>query len=49
MKAGFATLHELKTIYGVKDLYDFVEIIYIDNYNEMIINEYLERKNKNGS
>lgn len=28
-----ATLHELGSVYGTKDLYDMLEIIIVDNHN----------------
>lgn len=28
-----ATLHELDTVYGVQDVYDMLEILTVDNYN----------------
>lgn len=28
-----ATLNELDTVYGIKDAYDLLEIILVDNYN----------------
>lgn len=28
-----ATRHELETVYGLEDLYDFVEILVTDAYN----------------
>lgn len=34
-----ATLHELDTIYGVKDVYDMLEIVIIDSYNNAIANQ----------
>jgi hypothetical protein len=39
VSARLATLHELQTVYGVKDLYDLLEIIAVDNYNQMIARE----------
>lgn len=36
-----ATMAELQTVYGVKDLYDMLEIIAVDAYNE-----YLARPTK---
>ena len=29
-----ATLHELQTVYGSEDVYDMLEIIAVDNFNE---------------
>ncbi|MFT8464158.1 hypothetical protein [Acetobacter persici] len=31
--AGFATLHELKTLYDSEDLYDLLEILSVKNWN----------------
>lgn len=31
-----ATMHELETIYGSEDAYNFLEIIAVNNTNEMI-------------
>ncbi len=36
---GFATLHELSTVYGLQDLYDMLEIIAVDNHNQRIIDK----------
>lgn len=33
-----ATLHELDTVYGVKDMYDMLEIVIIDDYNKGLAN-----------
>lgn len=33
-----ATLHELSTVYGVKDAYDMLEVITIDDYNAALAN-----------
>ena len=33
-----ATLHELDTVYGVQDVYDMLEVITIDNYNQVLAN-----------
>jgi hypothetical protein len=34
-----ATLHELDTVYGVKDVYDMLEVLTIDDYNNVIANK----------
>ncbi|MGC8517906.1 MAG: hypothetical protein ACP5P4_05175 [Steroidobacteraceae bacterium] len=34
MSAKRATLIELQTVYGVKDAYDLLEILLVDQYNE---------------
>jgi hypothetical protein len=31
-----ATLHELDTVYGTRDVYDMLEIISIDDYNHAL-------------
>ena len=31
-----ATLHELDTVYGVRDVYDMLEVITIDDYNNAL-------------
>ena len=33
-----ATLHELGTVYGAQDLYDMLEILAVDAYNENVLN-----------
>jgi hypothetical protein len=33
ISAKLATLHELQTLYGTKDLYDLLEIAAVDAYN----------------
>jgi hypothetical protein len=37
-----ATLHELQTIYGVKDLYDLLEVAIVDTYNAWLANRVEE-------
>ena len=34
-----ATLHELDTVYGVRDVYDMLEVISVDDYNNAIANQ----------
>ena len=34
--AGYATLHELQTVYGTEDLYDMVEMIAVKRHNDAI-------------
>lgn len=38
----YASLHELSTVYGAEDLYDMMEIIVVDSFNERIMNERKE-------
>lgn len=33
-----ATLHELDTVYGAKDLYDMLEVLAVDSHNERVLN-----------
>lgn len=33
-----ATLHELDTIYGVRDVYDMLEVATVDDYNTALVN-----------
>ena len=33
-----ATLHELDTVYGVRDVYDMLEVITVDDYNNALAN-----------
>lgn len=32
-----ATLHELDTVYGTRDLYDMLEVVTIDDYNKELL------------
>ena len=34
-----ATLHELDTVYGTKDVYDMLEVITVDDYNNALANK----------
>lgn len=34
-----ATLYELQTVYGVKDSYDMLEIVNVDDYNTALANQ----------
>jgi len=43
---GKATLHELKTIYSLQDMYDLYEIIAVQRYNEHLAYEHAKRKSK---
>jgi hypothetical protein len=31
-----ATLHELDTVYGVQDVYDMLEVVTVDDYNNAL-------------
>jgi hypothetical protein len=33
-----ATLHELDTVYGVRDAYDMLEVVTVDDYNRALAN-----------
>lgn len=39
-----ATLHELDTVYGVKDLYDLLEVAAIDGYNRRMIQKHIAKQ-----
>lgn len=34
-----ATLHELQTIYGAEDMYNMLEVLVVDNYNERVLSK----------
>ena len=34
-----ATQHELDTVYGVKDAYDMLEVVAVDDYNVALANQ----------
>lgn len=38
VSSGKASLHELQTVYGVKDAYDLLEVITVDVHNRRTIN-----------
>lgn len=38
-----ATLHELQTVYGVRDLYDMLEIAAVDGHNKRAIDRYIAK------
>jgi hypothetical protein len=37
LSAKAATLHELQTVYGIKDAYDLIETIQIDAHNQRVM------------
>ena len=39
IRSRLATLHELDTVYGTRDLYDFLEIITVDAHNDAVANQ----------
>lgn len=39
ISAKLATLHELCTVYGTKDLFDLLEIAAVDSYNIWLANK----------
>lgn len=43
ISAGLATMHELDTVYGLKDLYDLHEIVMVDAYNRRKLEEHSRR------
>lgn len=34
-----ATLHELDTVYGLQDVYDLLEIVAVDDFNQSLIRQ----------
>lgn len=40
VSSRIATLHELKTVYGVRDAYDLLEVVTVDNYNNREAQRY---------
>jgi hypothetical protein len=38
VSSRLATLNELQTVYGVRDLYDFLEVINVDRFNTAVMN-----------
>ena len=34
-----ATLHELQTVYGLRDVYDMIEIILVDAHNRNVVDK----------
>jgi hypothetical protein len=36
---GFASFHELDTVYGTQDLFDMLEVISVDNHNQNLMNK----------
>lgn len=43
-----ATLHRLQTVYSLRDLYDLVEMVTVEQHNERVVAEYVERRNPKG-
>lgn len=37
VSSGLATLAELQTVYGIRDLYDLIEVINVDAHNQRVI------------
>jgi hypothetical protein len=42
--AGKASLRELQEFYSIRDMYDILEIISIENYNKILWHKHQERK-----
>lgn len=43
ISAGLATMHELQSVYGTRDLYDLLEIAMVDAFNRMKLQEAADR------
>lgn len=39
ISSGLATLAELDSVYGVKDLYDLLEVVMVDAFNRSVLEE----------
>jgi hypothetical protein len=39
ISAGMASLHELDTVYGLDDVYDFLEIMAVDAHNRRLLHK----------
>lgn len=39
ISARVATLHELQTVYGLRDAYDMLEVVAVDRYNTAAVNQ----------
>lgn len=46
MSSGKATLNELQTVYGLKDMWDLIEIISVSAHNEYAVIEAEEQEAK---
>ncbi len=38
VSSGYATLYELDSVYGLEDVYDFLEIISVNAHNRHVLN-----------
>lgn len=43
VSSGLATLAELKSVYGLEDLYDLIEIINVDDHNQRAADKSREK------
>jgi hypothetical protein len=39
-----ATLHELNTVYSLRDLYDLIEIAAVDAFNQRVYDEHYRKQ-----
>lgn len=44
VSAQLATLHELQSVYGTRDLYDLIEIIAVERYNQRKLTDSARRR-----
>lgn len=44
-----ATLHELNTVYSLRDLYDLIEIAQVDAHNRRLVEQHQEEELKRAS
>ncbi len=43
LSAKMATLHELDTVYSIEDVYDMLEVLFIDNENQRLMQRKIAR------
>ncbi|HEY1441404.1 MAG TPA: hypothetical protein VGF65_11310 [Mycobacterium sp.] len=41
-----ATLHELDTVYGVRDLYMMLEVVQVDRHNDWLATEWAKQQHE---
>jgi hypothetical protein len=46
ISSGKATLVELQTVLGLRDLYDIIEVLAVDAENQRLIHEWHEKRRK---
>ena len=44
VRRRLATLHELNTVYGLRDLYDLLEVAKVDDHNRRVVSEHYRKE-----